>query len=59
MLADLGAQVTLLEVAPNLLPGCDEDVTSIVEKSFRRRGLTEAGMSPLECRRSSRSLGTR
>ncbi len=55
MLADLGAQVTLLEVAPSLLPGCDEDVASIVEKSFRRRGiLVRTGVTVREHIPSSR-----
>jgi dihydrolipoamide dehydrogenase len=39
MMADLGAQVTLLEVLPNILPGCDPDVAEVVVKSFRRRGI--------------------
>ncbi|MGH9300194.1 MAG: FAD-dependent oxidoreductase, partial [Acidimicrobiales bacterium] len=40
MLADLGVQVTLLEALPKLLPGCDEDVTDIVVRSFKKRGIT-------------------
>ncbi len=40
MMADLGAQVTLLEVAPSLLPGLDPDVAAVVVKSFKRRGIT-------------------
>jgi len=39
MMCDLGAKVTLLEVAPGLLPGCDRDVVDIVSKSFQRRGI--------------------
>jgi len=39
MMADLGSQVTLLEVAPALLPGCDPDVADVVAKSFKRRGI--------------------
>jgi dihydrolipoamide dehydrogenase len=39
MLADLGSQVTLLEAAPAILPGCDRDVAEVVVKSFRRRGI--------------------
>jgi dihydrolipoamide dehydrogenase len=39
MLADLGSQVTLLEMLPSLLPGCDPDVADVVAKSFRRRGI--------------------
>jgi dihydrolipoamide dehydrogenase len=40
MLADLGVQVTLLEVLPKLLPGCDQDVANVVARSFSRRGIT-------------------
>jgi len=39
MMADLGSQVTLLEVAPNILPGCDRDAADVVLKSFQRRGI--------------------
>src|SRR5438874_5117431 len=39
MMADLGTQVTLLEVLPKLLPGCDKDVVDVVAKSFKRRGI--------------------
>jgi dihydrolipoamide dehydrogenase len=39
MLCDLGAQVTLLEATPALLPGCDRDVADVVVKSFERRGI--------------------
>jgi dihydrolipoamide dehydrogenase len=39
MMSDLGAQVTVLEVLPKILPGCDKDVTSVVERSFKKRGI--------------------
>ncbi len=39
MFADLGSQVTLLEVLPNLLPGCDRDVANVVARSFKKRGI--------------------
>lgn len=39
MMADLGAQVTLLEALPKLLPGCDRDVVEVVAKSFKKRGI--------------------
>lgn len=39
-MADLGAEVTILEYAPKILPGCDEDVTRVVERSFAKRGIT-------------------
>ncbi|MHB8681145.1 MAG: dihydrolipoyl dehydrogenase [Acidimicrobiales bacterium] len=40
MFADLGTQVTLLEVLPTLLTGCDDDVVNVVGRSFRKRGIT-------------------
>ena len=40
MFSDLGTQVTVLEVLPGLLAGCDEDVVSVVARSFRKRGIT-------------------
>lgn len=37
MLSDLGSQVTILEALPKILPGCDEDVTKAVARSFKKR----------------------
>jgi dihydrolipoamide dehydrogenase len=39
MFADLGTQVTVLEVLPQLLTGCDEDIVAVVNRSFRKRGI--------------------
>ncbi len=39
MFSDLGSQVTVLELLPTLLPGCDEDVVGVVARSFRKRGI--------------------
>jgi dihydrolipoyl dehydrogenase len=39
MMADLGSQVTVLEALPKILPGCDNDVTQVVERSFKRRNI--------------------
>ncbi|MEL6983398.1 MAG: FAD-dependent oxidoreductase, partial [Actinomycetota bacterium] len=39
-MADLGTTVTILEYAPKILPGCDSDVTRVVERSFSKRGIT-------------------
>ncbi len=39
MMADLGTQVTVLEVLPKLLAGCDRDIVEVVARSFRRRGI--------------------
>jgi dihydrolipoamide dehydrogenase len=38
-LADLGSQVTILEALPKILPGCDDDVTKVVERAFKKRGI--------------------
>lgn len=40
MMADLGTEVTVLEALPKILPGCDEDVTKVVLRSFKKRGIT-------------------
>ena len=39
MMSDLGTKVTILEYAPKILPGCDEDATRVVERSFKKRGI--------------------
>ncbi|HUC36393.1 MAG TPA: dihydrolipoyl dehydrogenase [Acidimicrobiales bacterium] len=39
MFGDLGCQVTVLELLPTLLPGCDRDVVSVLSRSFRKRGI--------------------
>jgi dihydrolipoamide dehydrogenase len=38
--ADLGAEVTILEFLPKILPGCDADVTNMVVRAFQKRGIT-------------------
>jgi dihydrolipoamide dehydrogenase len=53
MLADLGSQVTVLEALPQILPGVDKDVVSLVLRSFKgrkidvRTGVKVAGHEPL------------
>jgi dihydrolipoamide dehydrogenase len=37
--ADLGAQVTILEGLPKILPGCDVDCANVVVRSFRKKGI--------------------
>jgi dihydrolipoamide dehydrogenase len=39
MLADLGTKVTILEALPKILPGLDTDLTKVIEKSFKGRGI--------------------
>jgi dihydrolipoamide dehydrogenase len=39
MMSDLGTKVTILEYMPKILPGCDLDVTKVVERSFKKRGI--------------------
>jgi dihydrolipoamide dehydrogenase len=39
MMADLGTEVTVLEALPKILPGCDDDITRVVLKSFKQRGI--------------------
>src|SRR3546814_19398263 len=40
MMSDLGTEITILEALPKILPGLDKDVTSVIEKSFKKRGMT-------------------
>ena len=40
MMSDLGTEVTILEALPKILPGLDKDVTAVIEKSFKKRGVT-------------------
>ena len=39
MMGDLGTSVTVLEALPNILAGCDAEVTKVVRRSFRKRGI--------------------
>ncbi|QGG95875.1 dihydrolipoyl dehydrogenase [Actinomarinicola tropica] len=40
MMSDLGTEVTILEALPKILPGVDKDAAQIVERSFKKRGIT-------------------
>jgi dihydrolipoamide dehydrogenase len=39
VLAELGSQVTILEALPKILPGCDDDITKLVTRLFKKRGI--------------------
>jgi dihydrolipoamide dehydrogenase len=39
LLSDLGSEVTVLEALDSLLAGCDDDITRLVARSFKRRGI--------------------
>ncbi|MGO9028760.1 MAG: dihydrolipoyl dehydrogenase [Acidimicrobiales bacterium] len=39
LFADLGSSVTVFEVLPSILTGCDVDVANVVSRSFRKRGI--------------------
>jgi len=39
MMADLGTKVTILEALPRIIPGVDKDITQVVLKSFKKRGI--------------------
>ncbi|MEX2294585.1 MAG: dihydrolipoyl dehydrogenase [Acidimicrobiales bacterium] len=39
MMSDLGSQVTILEALPKILPGLDKDLTQVIERSFKKRGM--------------------
>jgi dihydrolipoamide dehydrogenase len=39
MLNDMDVKVTILEGLPTILAGCDTEVTKVVERSFKKRGI--------------------
>ncbi len=39
LLADLGSKVTILEALDTILPGCDDDITRLLVRSFKKRGI--------------------
>jgi dihydrolipoamide dehydrogenase len=39
LLSDLGSKVTVLEALPAILTGCDDDITRVVARSFKKRGI--------------------
>ena len=39
LLSDLGSRVTVVEALPTILAGCDRDVTAVVARSFKKRGI--------------------
>ena len=50
-----GAEVTIVEMLPHLLPPEDESSSKLLERAFRRRGI---GTSSAPASRASRSTGT-
>lgn len=39
LLSDMGTAVTILEALPTILAGCDTEVASVVQRSFKKRGI--------------------
>ena len=39
MLSDMGTKVTVLESLPSILASCDNEVVSVVQRSFKKRGI--------------------
>ena len=39
LLSDMGTSVTLLESLPSILAGCDGEVATVVQRSFKKRGI--------------------
>jgi dihydrolipoamide dehydrogenase len=39
LLSDMGSKVTILEFLPTILAGCDSEVVSVVQRSFKKRGI--------------------
>lgn len=57
LLGDFGAQVTLLEALPQLLPGADPEVSKFMERSFKRRKIeVQTGVSVASCERTENGV---
>lgn len=62
-LADMGTQVTILEGLDKILPSCDSDITKVVERAFKKKGITTKtgvtvnGYTPLASGGASVMLG--
>jgi dihydrolipoamide dehydrogenase len=39
LLSDMGTKVTILEGLPSILAGCDSEVATVVQRSFKKRGI--------------------
>ncbi len=39
LLSDLGSSVTILEALPKILPGTDPEITQVVQRAFKKRGI--------------------
>ncbi len=39
MMSDLGTKVTIIEALPKILANCDDDITRVVERSFKKRNI--------------------
>ena len=53
LLGDFGAQVTLLEALPQILPGADTDVSKFMARSFKKRKIeVQTGVSVVSCERT-------
>jgi dihydrolipoamide dehydrogenase len=51
LLADIGTEVTIIEMLPRILPGVDKQVSDVVARSFRKRGIgihTDAKLTSIE-----------
>lgn len=38
-LVDMGAETTILEAMPKILPGCDEDIAAVILRAFKKKKL--------------------
>lgn len=39
-LVDMGSETTILEAMPKILPGCDEDITQVILRAFKKKKLS-------------------
>jgi len=57
LLSDLGAEVTLLEALPDVLPGADADVSKAITRSFKKRGIAiSCGIGVTSCEKLNQAV---
>lgn len=57
LLSDLGAEVTLLEALPEVLPGTDAEVSKAMRRSFKKRGIDiHSGIGVTSCEKMKKAV---
>ena len=59
MLSDMGSTVTIVEGLPSILAGCDTEVASVVQRSFKKRGINIVTSAVVKGHTPKKKAGTK